>query len=240
MAIAKQVAAVVCGTVLYAVIAQSQSISAATVSRIRVTPMHSKSPHLLFPRVKGLPDAVAQERVNRVLTNREREDSEMRRDCLRSKDGMSSSMDEWIRVRYLSSRFLSVEARETDFGCNAYPNVDIPMPITVDLKDGREVDWGSFFTEGFLPRAGGEQSRLGQLYLQRSGLAVNDECRAVIKESDNVEYGYVIWLDSEKQALMVEPNLPHVVRACAVTIAIPFSEVAPFIKDKSMRLGNEK
>lgn len=208
----------------------------SAVSQVTAAPMHSQTPQQLFPRVKGLPDAAVQESVNKILAAREREDAGDRRDCLRSANASTKDLDaynEQIHVRYLSSRFLSVEVRMSNSDCGAYPNDNVPSPITVDLKTGREVDWDKFFVPGFLPPDMGGRSRLGRIYLQHSGLKAGDECRGGVGTSD-----YVIWLDSAKQALMVEPDLPHVVRVCAVTIAIPFAEVAPFVADKSVSLGD--
>ncbi|MEO8870088.1 MAG: hypothetical protein ABI357_04585 [Granulicella sp.] len=216
--------------------AWSQSNPAAAVSQVTAVPMHSKTPRQLFPRVKGLPDAAAQGRANKILAGREREDAMSRRDCLREANASIKDLDtynEQINVRYLSSIFLSVEVRVSNADCGAYPNANVPSPITLDLTTGREVNWERFFVSGFLPPDMGGRSRLGRLYLRRSGLRADDECRTAVEESD-----YVIWLDSKKHALMVEPDLPHVIRVCAVTIAIPFSEVAPFVVDKSVKLDS--
>lgn len=234
MAGSEKVAALVYLALVCGVTASSQSGPTAAVSQVTAAPMRSATPQQLFPRVKGLPDAATQARVNKILAGREREDAVARRDCLREANASIKDFDaynEQIHVRYLSPRFLSVEVRVSNSNCGAYPNDDIPTPVTLDLKTGREVNWERFFAPDFLPPALGGRSRLGRLYLRHSGLRANDDCRAAVETSD-----YVIWLDSAKHALMAEPDLPHVVRVCAVTIAIPFSEVAPFVVDKSVKL----
>jgi hypothetical protein len=235
MARRKKVAALVWVALACGMTASSQSGPTLAVSQVTAAPMHSQTPQQFLPRVKGLPDVAVQARVNKILASREREDAAARRDCLREGSVSIKDLDaynEQIHVRYLSPRFLSVEVRVSNSNCGAYPNDDIPTPITLDLKTGREVKWERFFVPGFLPPALGGRSRLGRLYLRRSRLRANDDCRAAVETSD-----YVIWLDSAKHALMVEPDLPHVVRVCAVTIAIPFSEMAPFVVDKSGEAG---
>jgi hypothetical protein len=228
-----RVAAVVCVMMLSVV-----GFGQGRVSQVTAAPMHSQTPQQLFPRVKGLPDATVQVNVNKILAAREREDAGDRRDCLRAGDGSFKGLDaynEQIHVRYLSPRFLSVEVRVSNSDCGAYPNDNIPNPITVDLKTGSEVDWDKFFVPGFLPPEMGGRSRLGRIYLRHSGLKPDDDCRDAAGTSD-----FVVWLDSAKQALMVEPDLPHVIRVCAVTIAIPFAEVAPFVADKSVSLDDAR
>lgn len=228
----KEMAAVVVSIVLWSLSALGQGRSSAGELRVMAVPMHSATPQQRFPRVSGLPDAAVQERINAVLAAREKEDAGLRRNCLR--DGHIARNDpdgysEKIRVTYLSPRFLSIEVRESDSGCGAYPNANVPTPITLDLRTGQELDWKGFFTDGFLSPSGDRPSRLTQLYLRRAGTAAPDPtCRPVIEEAT-----YILWLDQTKRALIAEPDIPHVVRACAQTVAIPFSDIAPFVVDKS-------
>jgi len=219
----------VIGVVIY--VASSQCQINAT-GGVRAIPMHSASPAQRYPRVAGLPDAEAQQQANVVLLARERLDAERRRNCLSFRQTNEHGIyTEKIRVTYLTKRFLSIDVRETDFGCAAYPNIDIPFPLTIDLQTGHAVDWETFFTTDFMIPKGEEPSHLTRLYLDHYK---NDaECTDIVKKN---RYGFDIWLDSASSSLIVAPNLPHVIRACVDVTAIPLSDVIAFVVDKSAAL----
>lgn len=202
-------------------------------SQIKASPTFSRSPAQQFPRISGLVQKDVQDRVNALLAAREKEDHASRRDCLDTHPpDIKSMFDETIRLTYLSSRLLSVDVRASWDGCAAYPNVDIPEPLTIDLTQGKALDWENFFIDGFL-KGTNESSPLTKLYLRRARL--DDECSKVLGDySKAARLDYDLWL-SKRQGLMIEPSLPHVARACAVLVSIPFSEIQDSIRDATIR-----
>jgi len=206
-------------------------------TRVVASPMRSMAPRLRFPRVSGMRDEVVQRRVNAILANREREDIGTLNGCRRTIVGPrgKDSDSETVRVAYLSSSFLSLDVRRTVWQCAPYPQLNIPDPLTVDLRSGRAVDWGQFFAPGFLPvqdfsvptkPRSGQLSRLTILYL--SGYGEHDpECVNAVK-GDSL-YGFDLWLDQRRAALVAVPNFPHVIRVCAEEVAIPLSAVLPYV-----------
>jgi len=210
-------------------------------TRVVASPMRSMAPRLRFPRVSGMRDEVVQRRVNAILANREREDIGTLSGCRRPIVGprVKDSDSETVRVAYLSSSFLSIDVRRTVWQCAPYPQIDIPEPITLDLRSGREVDWAQFFAPGFLPvrdfsmpvkPRSGPPSRLTTLYL--GGYKGHDaECLDAVK-GDSL-YGFDLWFDRRQAALVAVPDFPHVIRACAEEVAIPLSAVLPYVSDEA-------
>jgi len=205
--------------------------------------MQSRTPLLRFPRVNGLPDAEVQRQVNAVLTDRENQDLKTLRDCANvshyQSPGENIQDSETMRVTYLTPHFLSVDARVTVRQCAPYPQLNLPEPFTIDLLTGHEVDWKQFFMDGFLPvpdysvprkPQGVPTAKLKLLYLSRYKQH-DPQCVSAVK--DDISYGYELWLDRSRRALVVVPDFPHVIRSCADEIAIPLSEVLPYIADEA-------
>ncbi len=214
-----------------------------TATVLVASPIQSRTPSLRFPRVSGLPDADVQRQANEVLADREKQDLQRLRDCTDvlhyQSPGAKDEDSETIRVTYLTPHFLSVDARVTVLQCAPYPQLNLPEPLTVDMRTGREVDWKQFFVDGFLPVPDYSVPRKPQtvptakltlLYLSRYK-QTDPQCVSAVK--DDVSYGYDLWLDRRRKALVVVPDFPHVIRSCADEIAIPLSEVLPYIADEA-------
>jgi hypothetical protein len=214
-----------------------------TTTVLVASPMQSRTPSLRFPLVSGLPDVDVQRQVNQVLADREKQDLQRLRDCTDvlhyQSPGAKDEDSETMSVTYLSPHFLSVDARVTVWQCAPYPQLDIPEPLTVDLRTGREVDWKKFFVDGFLPVPDYSVRRKPQtvptakltlMYLSRYK-QTDPQCVSAVK--DDISYGYDLWFDRRRKALVVVPDFPHVIRACADEIAIPLSEILPYIADEA-------
>jgi hypothetical protein len=196
--------------------------------------MSSRTPAQKFPRVSGLSSKEAQDRVNALLAHREEQDRNVRKECRSSgiPGPPKPSFEETIRVTYLSSRLLSVDSRYTSFGCAPYPDIDIPNSLTIDLVQGQELNWDSFFVDGFL-REGEHGSPLTKLYLRHARL--DDECSKVLDDYLKAsQLSYDMWFNKQR-GLMVEASFPHVVRECGKLVSIPFSEIQDSIRDPDVR-----
>jgi hypothetical protein len=212
-----------------------------TTTVLIASPMQSRTPSLRFPRVSGLPDAEVQRHVNTALATRESEDIKTLKECRQGIPGPPQKDKdlESTRVTYLTPLFLSIDARSTVFQCAPYPQINIPHPLTIDLRTGHEVDWKQFFVDGFLPVQdysvprkphSDPTAKLTLLYLSRYK-QTDPQCVSAVK--DDSSYGYDLWLDRRRKALVVVPAFSHVIRACADEIAIPLSEVLPYIADEA-------
>jgi hypothetical protein len=129
-------------------------LSGSLQSQVKALPLHSRSPVQQFPRIFGLASKGMQDRVNVVLADREQMDLESRRDCLHTHlSQLRATYDETIRLTYLSSSLLSIDVRSTRIGCDAYPNIDMSYPLTIDLTSGKPLIGRSFSKKGFwMPR----------------------------------------------------------------------------------------
>ena len=201
-------------------------LSGSLQSQVKALPLHSRSPVQQFPRIFGLASKGMQDRVNVVLADREQMDLESRRDCLHTHlSQLRATYDETIRLTYLSSSLLSIDVRSTRIGCDAYPNIDMSYPLTIDLTSGKTIDWTIFFKEGFLDAKDGRVSPFTSLYLLHANL--DKECAAILSDRGT---RYDLWLNAQR-GLMAKPSLPHVVQACAELVSIPFTEVQSAIRD---------
>lgn len=204
------------------------------------TPLHSHSPAQRFPRVSGLTDTSLQAKINLLLKKREEDDRRERIDCIHARlpGGSPTSYDEVIRVSYFSSRLLSIDTTVSMF-CGTYPIIDMHDPITIDLAEGAEIDWTQFFGTGFLDPKLPSTSNLLSIYLGKAKL--DQECRDDLGQIIQTDSGprlktwqklkFDLWLSAARGALIVKPNLPHVIGACAIEVAIPFAEIVADIRD---------
>jgi hypothetical protein len=200
--------------------------TARAQASISATPSSSRSPLQRFPRISGLQDQQIQAQVNAHLTNREEADRSKREDCIGTTMGpFRGEYSETIHVSYLSPRILSIDVRAS-FLCGAYPNDDMSYPFNLDLIHGEELNWQRFFIDGFMDFAGGESSPLMKAYLK--GSAPDPDCLHAINTSNMT---FDLWLDRSRKQLMVRPSLPHVVRACAKVVGIPFNDLQFSIRD---------
>lgn len=110
------------------------------------------------------------------------------------------------------------------------PERQYPAPITIDLAQGKAIDdWSLFFKPGFLGPKGNHIPPLMTIYLRHAHL--DKACLDIVNTPDT---SFDLWLDS-RRGLMAQPSLPHVVRACASLVAIPFTELQDAIRDPSIR-----
>jgi hypothetical protein len=189
-------------------------------SQIKASPLSSRSPSQQFPRISGLSPRSLQDQVNALLAKRESQDLDRRKECLAS--GMPGAplptYEETIHTVYLSSRLLSIDVRATWIGCAAYPNINITEPLTIDLHQGKILNWQTFFKDGFF-KSDEKQSSMALLYLRHA--ALTPECNDVVNKTLTE---YILWLDSQN-GLMIRPALPHAIQACSKLISVPFSEI---------------
>ncbi|HEY4112469.1 MAG TPA: hypothetical protein VGM17_00270 [Rhizomicrobium sp.] len=210
----------------------------AAAPTVQLTPMHSHGADAKYPRLVAFPDQAIQRKVNALLTSKDAADASQRSDCLSSlkeahikPTADSYSLD--IRVSYMSSRFASLDVRETYYCGGPYPNDGVPDPLTIDLRSGSEVDWKKIFKPGVLPdESGSGTAKLVSMYQTRYARQPKliDGCKdAVDGGIDSV----LLRLDAAKGGLVVTPDFPHAAQACAVEIAFSPSDIAPFIADKA-------
>jgi hypothetical protein len=210
--------------------------AAQATPAVTAAPMHSSGQNPVYPRLTKFPDANIMAKVNALLAAQEKADRSARADCLSQlKDaGEKSDADSYsahIAVTYLSLHYLSVNV-VTSYDCGGpYPTNGAEAPMTFDLVTGSAIDWSKIFKPGFLPPDNADEtvppSALTKLYRARYRNGPDDaDCRSAIADQDPFADPPAIWLDS-KHGLVVEPDFPHAIAACADEMALSPAELAP-------------
>lgn len=202
-----------------------------------VTPMHVKASVVHMPRLSGLPTAV-QNKINAALAAREKQAREDRQGCvdLVTDAGQSARnvvFQMTIDATYVSARYVSFDIHN-DYDCaGAYPTNDAPDPMTFDLTTGEAVDWAKVFKAGALPSDNGDPDAVPGLIAAyqkrypREGGRADPECNGAVQENLSA---IVMWLDA-KRGLVIQPDFPHVMAACADKIAFTPAQLAPYVRD---------
>jgi hypothetical protein len=218
--------------------------AAAAAPTVTAAPMHSSGQTPVYPRLTNFPDAKVMAKVNALLAAQEKTDRSARADCLSQlKDaGGKPDADSYstqITVSYLSRRYLSVNV-VTSYDCGGpYPTNGAEMPMTFDLVTGSAIDWSKIFKPGFLPPDNADEtappSALTKLYRARYRNGPDDaDCRSAIADQDPFAEAPAIRLDS-KRGLIVEPDFPHAIAACADQLALSAADLAPYLKGSTLK-----
>lgn len=227
----------------FAAIAAGSLFAAGAASLPTAAPLHTLGVKAVYPRLSGLADTKTQTRVNALLAAKEKEDRSAYADCLSQLKEAKMTPDkdtysEEIWVRYLSTRFLSIEV-STSYDCaGAYPNNGVETPITVDLGGATPIDWTKAFKPGFLPAENADESApasvLTKIYRARYSKAKDDaDCLQAITEQDPFASAPIVWLDA-KSGIVFQPDFPHVIAACATPLTLTPAQIAPYLKDATL------
>lgn len=211
-------------------------------SAVTVKPLRNPPGEIVYPRLVAGPSAQMRREINRVLASREKADRQQRLDCLDAvrQAGQSPDHDnfeETITVSYVSARYLSVDVRQSYFCATPYPTEDAADPLTIDLANGKALDWKGLFKPGFLPREGeAGKSALSRLYQMRyAASGEQQECKDIVSGQDPFEGGVTLWLDAAKGGLVAQPSFPHVIAVCAKSISFNSKDLAPYADPDFLR-----
>jgi hypothetical protein len=206
---------------------------AAAASAVVVRPLHSPAGKIVYPRIVAGVSAAVRRTANQVLASQEENDRDQRADCIEQirtagDKPEADSFTETVAVTYVSARYLSLDVRQSYFCATAYPTDGAPNPLTIDLADGKALDLKTLFRPGFLPREGAMASaRVIKLYRAHYAAPPDtDACRDVIADDASFNDGVDLWLDAAKGGLVVQPDFPHVIAACAVPIVLGAKDLA--------------
>jgi hypothetical protein len=207
----------------------------AAPGAVLVKPLHSPPGKIVYPRLVAGVSVGVKRAVNRALAAQEKADRNQQADCLdqirtAGQKPEADSFSETVAVAYVSARYLSLDVRQSYFCATAYPTAGAPSPFTLDLTTGKPLDWNAVFKPGFLPRDGAiVSSTVIKLYRARFAAPPDiAACKDVIADDQSFEDGVDLWLDAAKGGLVVQPDFPHVIAACAVPIAFGAKDLAPY------------
>jgi hypothetical protein len=211
----------------------------AAEAPVSASPMHSEGSEPVYPRLTALSNPEILAKVNAILAKQESDDRATRSDCFRSvrqanrKPG-ADTYETDISVTYLSAHYLSVNVVSSYDCAGPYPTSGAEAPLTFDLTTGAPITWQALFEPGFLPPDDGEASAhpsvLAGLYKARylKTTPVDDDCRGVITDP-LWSFSPILWL-SATGGLVVQPDFPHAVAACAEPLSLSAADLAPYVR----------
>jgi hypothetical protein len=211
--------------------------AASAVEEVAVSPHKSAGEIARYPRLTRFPDAQIQGRVNDLLAARDREERENHTWCETNLRENHQKMEKdsyftAIEVTHISQRFLSIAITGEYYCGGAHPEHGPQEPLTIDLSQGKEVDWAKEFKPGFL----GENGRLAAIYRKRyprlRGNDPKDDCLEDMREGPLSSFHAS--LVSKDRGLTVEPELPYASQACAETLVFTADELAPYVRDPNL------
>lgn len=209
------------------------AVSLIVAAAVLAAPMHASGIEPHYPRLTRFPDAKVMARVNADLAAKEKANAADYRECLSDLHDSGGKPDggTWsvsVSVTYLSAHFLSVGVTSSNYCGGAYPNNGIETPVTYDLSTGSAIDWKTAFKPGFVT------DRLNALY--RAAYKTADaDCRSLVH--DQPPFGIAddaIFRIEAGKGLVVLPDFPHAVQACAQEVTLPPAKIAPYLKNATL------
>ncbi len=183
-----------------------------------------------FPRVvpgPGVTPKIAAA-INASLTHAEADVRSQALDCDAVGRKMDHNLHAWTRtvdVTMRGPRFLAFLAKD-DYYCGAYPNFGMQTSLVYDLTTGEQVDWTKFLPVGTDPA---NWPALEAIAKQRA----TAECKDVFGENETVSFA--LSLNARTGTLDARPDsLPHVIQACAETVALDASTLKRLRVAKSL------
>lgn len=168
-----------------------------------------------YPRLVGLPDREAAERVNRAIEHEATTPS-----C---EPGTLSDWSWEGTVTHLDARFLALRVAVSSYCTGAaYPN-EFFAGMVFDLTTGRSIDLAAI-----LRRDDASRARLAELLARHLPSGLDEECRQPWEEfvaAPGDQFSY--WLDHG--GLVIEPSFIHALAACTDEITLSTSELRPLL-----------
>lgn len=210
------------------------AVSLIVAAAVLAAPMQVSGIEPHWPRLTQFPDASVMARVNAAIAAKQDQNHADYKECLSDlhNAGEKPDGDTWmvtVKVGYLSQRYFSLQVTSSNYCGGAYPNNGIETPVTFDLATGRELDWKAAFKPGFLT------DRLNALYRAAYPKNADADCRKFVH--DQPPFGTaddaIFKLETGK-GLVVLPDFPHAVQACAEEMTLPAARIAPFLKNATL------
>jgi len=222
-----------------AILWSERAPAAEAQTTVAATPTHSQGGDPIYPRLTAFPDPAIMAKVNAALAKQEADDRDTRSDCIKrvlqakQKPGADTYATD-IGVTYLSEHYLSVNVVSSYDCAGPYPTDGAEAPLTFDLATGEPIDWKTLFKPGFLPPDDGEDSAhpsgLAKIYKARYRKTdtADDDCLGAIKDP-SWSFSPILWL-SAKAGLVVQPDFPRVISACADELDLSAADLSPYVK----------
>jgi hypothetical protein len=207
-----------------------QEKSPGTTNDIHYSMSPVSDTQIRFPRLTAYKDITTMNRVNAQI------------DELSKEFGCPAphGKDDWYkvisRVEYAAKDILSIYASANYYCGGPYPTNDANMSLTFDLRTGKKVQFAELFKSYDV-----NKDQILKIIFARQ-LARTEKLLAAGRKSDessNCEensdlFTLEILRDSEyaynfsEKGLVVQPQWPHVVEACAERVTVPYQQLMEF------------
>lgn len=200
--------------------------------------------HTGLPRLTRFPDSAVMARVNQLLADEMRK---YRQDVANCVEGVDFNGDDWdvkTGIELFNRHLLTVSREGSIFCGGAHPDnyrsintYDLDSGVETSVEDllVRELDLSSVKKLIGSSQLSGKDAihrLMAELYLQHAH--PEGDCRDVISRTEDTHepaFDTIEYLSGH--GLVVQPDLPHVVYACAESQTIPYEELRPLLRKGS-------
>lgn len=195
-------------------------VAVRTQGGVRVETWREAVSGATFPRLLGLPNRAAQDRVNARLADAQIEGALDALQCRSDAGARGGDWGQTVRVTYLSLRLLSLRT-DTGYSCGGAHPDSFTEGETYDLRSGQPLDLAKALAR-----------ELPDLARRKALTRADPECAEVLRGEGAAESAAVFLTRS---GVLVQLNLPHVVAACVEdAVELPWPELRALLKPGSL------
>ena len=208
------------------VVAQSRGVINRGISHRMVK---VRGTGIRFPRMTHYRDKGMMQLVNRQIDEVTKEFG-----CEDGVDSKRTSYEVSSRVEYAAKDVFSIYASASFYCGGQYPINDANMSVTFDLKTGRKIEFENLFKnyegeKGEILTAIFAKQVANAARLAASGKESDNTCEGnpdlfSIERLKDSSYSY----NFSRVGVVVQPNWPHVIEACAEKVTVPYDRLQRF------------
>jgi hypothetical protein len=158
--------------------------------------------------------------------------------CLDRMDRFGRKTEHWsvAETMYAADDVFSVHVRFGGFCGGAHPINGVNLSATFDLRTGKPVPFRELFADyegdaqaiarALFPALTTAADRLSPAQVHQAGQESEEFCQQFYT-TEELARGYFAYTFSDS-GVMVEPDFPHVVRACQEAAVVPYERLRPF------------
>lgn len=205
---------------------------ATTTAAIMYELIPGSDPAFTYPQITNYADEVVMATVNQALT-----DAFGQTSCGEDGAGRDFEWNVVTTVDYAQQDIFSVNASGNYFCGGAYPTNNYTQTLTFDMKTGETITFPQLFESYETDQAQIlETIYAAQIELAKmsEGVAEEGSCSLVNTLDTLMNYTHDFRLATATKAVIVQPQYPHVIEACAEPVTVPVEQLLPFAPQNSL------
>ena len=182
-----------------------------------------------FPRITYYRDKGTMQLVNRQIDEVTKEFG-----CEDGADRKMTSYEVRSRVAYAAKDIFSIYASASFYCGGQYPINDANMSVTFDLQTGKKVEFVDLFKNYEEDKANILKAIFAKQVAKADNLAASGKESDTTCEGDPGMFAIEHLTDSRysynfsKAGVVVQPDWPHVIEACAERVTVPYNKLQGF------------